>query len=102
MKSETLADRVIATLQASERDLRVVGIRHLSVFGSVARDEAQADSDVDLAAEFDPEARIGLFAMVGLERRLTGLLGRKVDLLVEPVEKERLRAALDRDRRRAF
>ena len=37
------------------------GVRHLSLFGSVARGDAEAGSDVDLAAELDPGAHIGLF-----------------------------------------
>ena len=97
-----VADYVIATLQAHEEELRRAGIRRLSFFGSVARGDAEADSDVDLAAELDPEARIGLFALGALERRLTELVGRQVDLLPEPIEKPRLRANIDRDRRRAF
>jgi len=97
-----LAERVIATLRAHEAELRRAGIRHLSLFGSVARGDAEATSDVDLAAELDPDARIGLFALGALERRLANLLGRKVDLLPEPVEKPRLQGKIDRDRRRAF
>ena len=102
MTISDLAERVIATLQAHEAELRQAGIRRLSLFGSVARGEAEVDSDVDLAAELDPEANIGLFALGALERRLAELVGRKVDLLPEPVEKQRLRANIDRDRRHAF
>lgn len=98
----TVAEQVIATLRAHESELRQAGIRRLSLFGSVARGDAESDSDVDLAAELDPEAHIGLFALGALERRLAELLGRKVDLLPEPVEKPRLRANIDRDRQRAF
>lgn len=98
----TLAEHIIATLRAHELELRKAGIRRLSLFGSVARGDAGADSDVDLAAELDPEARIGLFALGALERRLAELVGRKVDLLPEPVEKPRLRANIDRDRVIAF
>ena len=97
-----LAEHVIATLRAHEAELRQAGIRRLSLFGSVARGDAEADSDVDLAAELDPAAGIGLFALGALERRLAELVGRKVDLLPEPVEKPRLRANIERDRRRAF
>lgn len=97
-----LAERIISTLRQHEAELRRAGIRHLSLFGSVARGESGEASDVDLAAELDPEARIGLFALGALERRLTELVGRRVDLLPEPVEKPRLRANIDRDRRRAF
>jgi predicted nucleotidyltransferase len=50
----------------------------------------------------DPDARIGLFALAALERRLSELLGRPVDLLPEPVEKPRLRINIERDRVRAF
>jgi hypothetical protein len=96
------AERVIATLRSHESELRHAGIRRLSLFGSLARGEADDASDVDLAAELDPAARIGLFALTALERRLTELLGRKVDLIPEPVEKQRLQANIDRDRRLAF
>jgi predicted nucleotidyltransferase len=97
-----LAEHVIATLRAHEAELRQAGICRLSLFGSVARGEAEASSDIDLAAELDPEARIGMFALGALERRLAELVGRKVDLLPEPVDKPRLRANINRDRRRAF
>ena len=97
-----LAERVIATLRAHEAELRHAGIRRLSLFGSVARGDARADSDVDLLVELDPEARIGLFALGALERRLTELVGRPVELLPEPVEKPRLKAKIERDRRLAF
>ena len=97
-----LAERVIATLRAHEAELRRAGIRHLSLFGSVARGDARADSDVDLLVDLDPEARIGLFALGALERRLAELVGRPVELLPEPVEKPRLKAKIERDRRLAF
>lgn len=100
--SAELAERLIATLRANQADLRRAGIRHLSLFGSFARGDARPDSDIDVAAELDPAAGIGLFALGALERRLAGLLGRPVDLLAEPVEKPRLRANIDQDRRRVF
>lgn len=51
---------------------------------------------------WDPDARIGLFRLLGLERRLGDILGRPVDLLPEPIEPPRLRAKVERDRRSAF
>jgi predicted nucleotidyltransferase len=93
-----LADHVLATLRAHEAELRAAGIRRLSLFGSVARGDDAPDSDVDLAAELDPAAGIGLFSLMGLERRLGEMLGRPVNLLPEPVEKPRLRANIARDR----
>jgi predicted nucleotidyltransferase len=97
-----LADHVIATLRAHEAELRQAGIRHLSLFGSVARGDADADSDVDLLAEFDPAAEMDLIRLVALERRIGETLGRAVEILAEPVENQRLRANLERDRVIAF
>ena len=96
------AERVIATLRAHEAELRQAGLRSLSLFGSVARGETETDSEIDLAAEFDPAARMDLLQLTALERRIAELLGSPVDLLPEPVEKRRLQDQINRDRQRAF
>jgi predicted nucleotidyltransferase len=54
------------------------GVKSLALFGSVARDEAGSDSDVDLLVEFDRPT--GLFAFIGLQQFLEKLLGCEVDL----------------------
>ena len=54
------------------------GVKSLALFGSVARDEARPDSDVDLLVEFDRP--VGLFAFISLQQFLENLLGSKVDL----------------------
>ena len=97
-----LAEQVIATLRDHESELRRTGIRHLSLFGSIARGDAEAESDVDLAVEFDPAAAMDLIRLVALERRLGETLGRPVEILPEPVEDTRLRAHVERDRLIAF
>jgi len=96
------AERVIATLRAHEAELRQAGLRSISLFGSVARGETKADSDIDLAAEFDPVAQIDLLQLTALERRIAELLGSSVELLPELVEKRRLQDQINRDRLRAF
>jgi uncharacterized protein len=53
-------------------------ISALFLFGSVARDEAREDSDVDILVEFNHP--IGLFQLVALKRDLETLLGRRVDI----------------------
>jgi len=67
-------------LRAHEPELRAAGIVHLFIFGSVARDEASENSDVDLLAEFDDRKKITLLDMVGLENKLTDILRVRVDL----------------------
>src|SRR5437899_3416747 len=55
------------------------GIRRLSLFGSVLRDDFRPESDIDVLVEFEPGARTGLrfFAM---QDELASILGRRVDL----------------------
>lgn len=73
-------DTIIETLEANRELLRRFGVRSLSLFGSTVRGEAREDSDVDVLVEFDPDARVGLFAFARLQRCLEELLGRPVDL----------------------
>ena len=56
-------------------------VSKIGVFGSMARGEANDQSDIDLLVEFS--RRKSLLAMVALERQLATALGRKVDLLTE-------------------
>ena len=55
-------------------------IRKLSLFGSALHDRFRPDSDVDMLVEFFPDAQVGLFKMAALERELSDIVGRKVDL----------------------
>lgn len=55
-------------------------IRRLALFGSILRDDFKPDSDIDVLVEFEPEARVGLITLAGIEIELGKLLGRKVDL----------------------
>jgi len=74
---------VISALRAYVAELRRAGMRQLGLFGPLARGEWRPTSDVDLVAELDPGARIGVFRLVGLERRLADIPGHNVDLLPE-------------------
>mgnify|MGYP001581039672 CR=1 FL=1 len=55
------------------------GIRRLSLFGSILREDFRPESDVDVLVEFQPGVRAGL-RFFAIERELSGLFGRKVDL----------------------
>ena len=59
---------------------RANSIRRLRLFGSALRDQLDADSDIDLLVEFDPDQTPGLLTMAILELELGELLGRDVDL----------------------
>ena len=73
-------------------------ITEFALFGSVVRDDFGPESDLDVLVTFAPEARISLFDLVRMEDELTGLLGRKVDL----VTKEAVLRSHNRVRRKAI
>ena len=94
----------IDLLRARESELRALGIRALSLFGSTARDEASAESDIDLAAalDYDTLHDAGPFAFFALGDAIAGMIGRRVDLVTEPARKPALQAEIDRDRVRVY
>jgi uncharacterized protein len=95
-------DEVIATLRAHEPELRAAGVVRLSLFGSTARDDARADSDVDLLAAFDDARKLSLLDLIGIENRLADLLGLPVDLIEEGTLRPRARQSVSREAVRAF
>ena len=70
-------------------------VTRLSVFGSFAHGEANDQSDIDLLVEFS--RRKSLLALVGLERQLSAVFGKKVDLLTEAALSPYLRDRIKRD-----
>ena len=59
---------------------RLNHIRKLSLFGSVLTPRFRADSDVDVLVDFDPDHIPSLFDVVRMERELSEVFGKKVDL----------------------
>jgi uncharacterized protein len=88
-------DEVVKIIRAHWSDLERLGIRHLFLFGSVARDSAHADSDVDCLAEF--AAPPGFANFMDAKLLLEDLLARPVDLATPASLKPRLRAAIQRE-----
>lgn len=76
-----LKSEIRAELAAMEETLRKEGVTALSLFGSVVRGEAQADSDIDVLIEVDPEAKFGLLDRIGVKHLIEDRLNRKVDVL---------------------
>ena len=57
------------------------GIRRLELFGSATRADFGPQSDVDLLVEFRPDTKIGFLALSRMQRELSELFGRRVDLV---------------------
>jgi predicted nucleotidyltransferase len=96
-----LRTEAVARLKAHRSVLYAMGIEHVAVFGSTARDEASPASDLDLAVRLRPDVRLG-WDFFTLDERVAKLMGVAVDIVTEPVDRPRLQAEIDRDRIDAF
>ena len=93
MKRAEAVDRLVA----NRSQLTAMGIAHIAIFGSTARNTAHDGSDLDLAIKLRPDMRLG-WDYFSLEERVGALLGVSVDLVTEPATRSRLQSEIDRDR----
>ncbi len=73
------------------------GVKNVRVFGSFARGEADEKSDVDLLVTIG--GKFGLFELVRLEKELSSILGRKVDVVSDKLQRPRFRDRVLKDAR---
>jgi hypothetical protein len=78
---------IIYRLHQHRARLEALGVVHAYLFGSVARDAAGPESDVDVMVDLDegPSGRKPLFSAFdvgGIQYELTQIMGRRVDLVV--------------------
>ena len=73
-------EQVLEKLAGTHDIKRRFSVKNIYLFGSIAREEGSESSDVDLLIEYEPDARVGLFQFVKLQRELSSLLNCKVDL----------------------
>ena len=99
-------EEIIGKLLEHRSEFEAAGIRHMSLFGSVARGDDGPESDIDIAVSLEErvvQSGFGYFSTLETVReRIEDLTGRNVDVLPEPVGKERLRQEVERDRIVAF
>ncbi len=71
------------------------GVTQLALFGSTARDSADADSDVDILVAFDGPATSDRY--FGVQFYLEDLFGAPVDLVTEKALRAELRPFIQRE-----
>ena len=91
-------EEILAAIAAHEEDLRKLGVRELALFGSYARGDANAASDLDFYVDLQPKSFDGYMSVKEL---LESLFDRKVDLVLKSAIKPRLREAILREAVRA-
>lgn len=73
-------DQVQKIIKENESAIRLMGVKELYVFGSVARAEANEKSDVDVFVVFEETAKATLFTLARLQMLLEEKLKTHVDL----------------------
>lgn len=88
-------ENVHSLLAAHRDEIEGFGVKSLRLFGSVARGEASAGSDVDLLVSFQEVPTFSAF--MKLRIFLEDLLGARVDLITESGLRERVRPLVEKD-----
>jgi uncharacterized protein len=95
LRSPLTRSRAVELIESRHEDLKSRGVASLQLFGSVARDEAGPESDVDLLVRFNGPVTSDAF--FGVKFILEDLLDRRVDLVTEAAMREPIRRAIQRE-----
>jgi predicted nucleotidyltransferase len=95
-------DDIIETLKKREADLRAHGVIHAALFGSVARDEQNAESDIDILVDLDPAIVVTIFDYAGVKDYVASLFPGSVDVIDREALKPRVRPRTAADAIYAF
>lgn len=84
-------EEALHILSEHREELQGFGVESIAIFGSVARDEAGPESDIDLLVELDAGEQVGVFKFLELKEHLENVLCSRVDLVTREGLKPRLR-----------
>jgi uncharacterized protein len=73
-------DEAVSRLKAHAADLKRLGVEHLYMFGSTARDEAREESDIDLFFDYQ-KGKLGLYELMDVKEAAAQILGRPADIM---------------------
>jgi predicted nucleotidyltransferase len=95
--------QALQVLQSIRGGLEARGVQHVALFGSVARDQGNAFSDIDVLIIPHHGRVLNLFDLGAIQTMLEdAFYGRKVDVVVAPVRRDDMRQAISRDQVHAF
>lgn len=93
---------VLTILRSHESELRRLGAAHTAVFGSVARGEANNESDIDILVDLDHDKSVGVFEYAEMTLYIRDLLAGKGHVSDRETLKPLLREDILRDAVSAF
>jgi len=74
-------DEIKRSILGLRDKLAILGVAHVSLYGSIARNEGHADSDVDVVVDTEDGSALGLFRLAQVAETLQHVLGRPVDVI---------------------
>src|SRR5882672_1786850 len=92
----------ITRLRTHADAIKAMGATSLYVFGSIARDEAKTDSDLDLFLDYDRDGKFNAFHLVGIKQFLERELGMEVDVTTRHGLHPMLRDGIEKSAVRVF
>ena len=92
----------ITRLKDRATAIRALGATSLYLFGSMARDEARPQSDLDVFIDYDPKSRFNALDLVGIKQYLEDELKVPVDVTTRDGLHPMLKAKLERSAIRIF
>jgi predicted nucleotidyltransferase len=94
---------VISLLKRHQAELERLGVEHLFLFGSVARNDARDDSLSDIDLFFDHvKGRLGLYELMDVKERAREILGRNTDIMTRTSLHPALRKKIEESAVRVF
>jgi predicted nucleotidyltransferase len=94
-------DEAMRRLRERASDLKRLGVEHLYLFGSTARDEASDESDVDLFFDYQ-RGKFGLFQLMDVKEAAAQILGRPADIMTRDSLHKTLRLRIEASALRVF
>jgi len=88
------ARRLVLPMDQIQALCRRYHVSELSLFGSAARKDFNATSDLDLLVEFEPGTHVGFLSLARMQRELADIVGRPVDLVPKQGLKPLIRQAV--------
>lgn len=95
-------DAILKKLRAHSAELKVQGVVHAALFGSVARGDDQTESDIDVLVDLDRTRIRTVYDYVGVRHALEDLLGRPVDVVNRATMSPRMKDRVEGDAIPAF
>ncbi len=93
-------EQILSTLRNNAPVLKEAGVESIVLFGSIARNDDTENSDIDLTISFKDMPEGGFVYIKKIETLksdLKKMLGRPVDIVIEPIHKKRLKEEIEKE-----